>query len=71
MNTTLNYSSLHLDPDEHVILEVRKHWIVFAGHAVSLLVAGFLPFIILLFFVFFLFELISPLIDGLFRLLVG
>ena len=28
-------------------------------------------FIILLFFVFFLFELISPLIDGLFRLLVG
>lgn len=28
-------------------------------------------FIILLFFVFFLFELISPIIDGLFRLLVG
>lgn len=28
-------------------------------------------FIILLFFIFFLFELISPLIDGLFRLLVG
>lgn len=28
-------------------------------------------FIILLFFVFFLFELISPLIEGLFRLLVG
>ncbi len=28
-------------------------------------------FIILLFFIFFLFELIAPLIDGLFRLLVG
>ncbi len=28
-------------------------------------------FIILLFFIFFLFELISPVIDGLFRLLVG
>ncbi len=28
-------------------------------------------FVILLFFVFFLFELISPLIDGLFKLLVG
>jgi len=28
-------------------------------------------FIILLFFIFFLFELISPLIDGLFRLLIG
>lgn len=28
-------------------------------------------FIILLFFIFFLFELISPIIDGLFRLLVG
>ncbi len=42
----MNYDSLHLESDEHVILEVRKHWIVFAGHAVSLLFAGLLPFIL-------------------------
>ena len=42
----MNYSSLHLEPDEHVILEVRKHWIVFAGHAVGLFVAALLPFIL-------------------------
>jgi len=39
----MNYSGLHLDPDEHVILEVRRHWIVFAGYALSLLFAGILP----------------------------
>ena len=40
------YQSLHLDSDEHVILEVRKHWIVFASNAVGLLFAGFFPFIL-------------------------
>jgi uncharacterized membrane protein YdbT with pleckstrin-like domain len=39
-----NYQNLHLDPDEHVILEVRKHWIVFVGYALSLLLAALLPF---------------------------
>jgi ABC-type multidrug transport system fused ATPase/permease subunit len=39
----MNYDILHLDPDEHVILEVRKHWIVFAGFAASLLVMAILP----------------------------
>ena len=43
----MSYEALHLDPEEHIILEVRKHWIVFAGHAVGLLFTGFLPFIIL------------------------
>ncbi|MEI6842919.1 MAG: PH domain-containing protein [bacterium] len=42
----MNYESLHLDPDEHVILEVRKHWIVFFGHALSLFLGAFLPFAI-------------------------
>ena len=42
-----NYESLHLEPDEHVILEVRKHWIVFAGHAFGLLFSGLLPLIVL------------------------
>ena len=50
----MNYTPLHLDPDEHVILEVRKHWIVFAGHAVALLFAAFLPFLILVAFRLFI-----------------
>ncbi len=40
------YKALQLDPDEHVILEVRKHWIVFAVHASGLLLSAFLPFVI-------------------------
>ena len=42
----MNYSSLHLDPDEHVIMEVRKHWIVFLGNALALVLGILLPFII-------------------------
>ncbi len=41
-----NYDALHLDPGEHVILEVRKHWIVFAGHGVGLFISAMLPFIV-------------------------
>lgn len=44
-----NYDSLHLEPDEHVIMEVRKHWIVFAGHAVGLLFSGLLPLLVFTF----------------------
>ncbi len=43
----MTYEALHLDTDEHVILEVRKHWIVFLGQAIGLLFSSFLPFIIL------------------------
>ncbi len=42
----MNYDALHLDQDEHVILEVRKHWIVFVGHAIGLLFSAFIPFIV-------------------------
>lgn len=42
----MNYDSLHLEPGEHVILEVRRHWIVFAGYALSLLFAGLLPLVV-------------------------
>ncbi len=42
----MNYDALHLDPDEHVIMEVRKHWIVFAGHGVGLFVSALLPFVV-------------------------
>jgi uncharacterized membrane protein YdbT with pleckstrin-like domain len=41
------YKALHLESDEHVIFEVRKHWIVVAGYALALLFAAILPFIIL------------------------
>ncbi len=51
----MNYEQLHLEPGEHVILEVRKHWIVFAGNAVALLFSGFLPLI-----VFTLVEILVP-----------
>ena len=38
-----NYSQLHLDTDERVILEVRKHWIVFAGYSVGLFLTSLFP----------------------------
>lgn len=40
------YKNLHLDQGESVILEVRKHWIVFVGVASGFLFAGLLPLII-------------------------
>ncbi len=44
------YDILNLESDENVILEVRKHWIVFFGNAMSLLFSSLLPFIIYTFF---------------------
>lgn len=41
----MSYENLHLDNGESVILEVRKHWIVFVGIAAGFLFAGFLPFV--------------------------
>ncbi|HEY4508992.1 MAG TPA: PH domain-containing protein [Candidatus Paceibacterota bacterium] len=43
----MSYEVLHLEPEEHVILQVRKHWIVFALYAATLLLAAFLPFILI------------------------
>ncbi len=42
----MSYENLHLDPDEHVLIEVRKHWIVFAYDAFGLCIGGFFPFIL-------------------------
>ena len=42
----MSYEALHLESDEHVLLEVRKHWIVFAGHALWLMLLALFPFII-------------------------
>ncbi len=60
----MRYESLNLDPDEHVIMEVRKHWIVFAGRAVGLLFSAFLPFILLSFIRVFLPGLLDIRIPG-------
>ena len=42
----MSYSVLNLESGEHVILEVRKHWVVFAVHALSLVLFAFIPFIL-------------------------
>jgi len=42
----MNFETLHLDTDEHVIHEVRKHWIVFAAQGFGLLFTAFLPVIL-------------------------
>src|SRR5271154_6312443 len=41
-----SYKALHLDPDEEVIFEVRKHWIVFAGTIVVFCFFILLPLIL-------------------------
>ncbi|HBD24808.1 MAG: hypothetical protein A2566_00075 [Candidatus Zambryskibacteria bacterium RIFOXYD1_FULL_40_13] len=41
------YRALHLEPEEKVVLEVRKHWIVFFGQAIVLLFVAILPTLIL------------------------
>lgn len=41
-----SYESLHLDKGEDVIMEVRKHWIVFFGHAFSMFMAAIFPCVI-------------------------
>lgn len=36
---------LHLEADEHIIYEVRKHWIVFIGYAIGLAFSALVPFL--------------------------
>lgn len=40
------HKALNLDPDENVLIEVRRHWIIFLGHATALLFSAILPFVI-------------------------
>ena len=49
-----DYSSLHLDENETVIMEVRKHWIVYMGHVIAIIVAAILPWIIFLVIPYFI-----------------
>lgn len=37
---------LYLDPGEHVLLEVRRHWFVFVSQAVLHTVAALIPFVL-------------------------
>lgn len=41
-----SYEALHLDTDEHVLLEVRRHWIVFIGNIISFLFFAALPVVL-------------------------
>lgn len=49
----MNYKALNLEPGEEVILEVRKHWIVFAGYGLVLVIIALMPLLVLTFFDFF------------------
>lgn len=60
----MSYDVLHLEPDEHVILQVRKHWIVFAVHAISLLFAAFIPFILIALIKIFVPQLLNLNLSG-------
>lgn len=40
----MRFDALHLDEGEKVILEVRKHWVVFAEHALGLVLTALFPF---------------------------
>jgi uncharacterized membrane protein YdbT with pleckstrin-like domain len=42
------YKALHLEQDERVILEVRKHWIVFIGYIFALFFAAILPIVLVM-----------------------
>ena len=44
-----SYEALHLEPGEEVILEVRKHWIVFVGQIIGFGFLALLPLIIYIF----------------------
>ena len=56
---SMTHKALNLDSDEHVIMEVRKHWIVFFVHALGLLLAAFLLFVLFVLIEFFMPQLLS------------
>ncbi|MDQ5969341.1 MAG: hypothetical protein QG579_498 [Patescibacteria group bacterium] len=40
------YKALHLEDGEDVIIEVRKHWIVFIGYVMAVIFTAFLPLVV-------------------------
>lgn len=59
-----NYSILHLDSDEHILLEVRRHWIVFIGHVISFMFFSALPLMLYILAHMFSFPFIQALSSG-------
>lgn len=41
-----DYSILHLEPEEKLILEIRRHWIVYVGHIVAFFVYALVPVVL-------------------------
>lgn len=41
----MKYNALHLEDGENVILEVRRHWIVFVANGLLMLFMGVVPFL--------------------------
>ena len=58
-----SYTALHLDADENVIFEVRKHWIVFAGAVVAFCFGILFP-IVIYFVALYMFPQIAPYLSG-------
>lgn len=42
----MSYNTLHLELGENIIQEVRKHWIVFVGHGLVLLLLALIPWVL-------------------------
>jgi uncharacterized membrane protein YdbT with pleckstrin-like domain len=53
------YDALHLGSDEHVVFEVRKHWIVFVGYALVFLFTAILPIMLFITIRIFIPQLLS------------
>ncbi len=59
-----NYTILHLDTDEHILLEVRRHWIVFIGHVISFMFFSALPLVLYILAHMFSFPFITFISSG-------
>lgn len=50
----MNYQALHLESTENVVLEVRRHWIVFVANGALMLFLALVPFITFILLEFFI-----------------
>lgn len=60
----MNYKALHLDPGENVVLEVRKHWIVFVVNGLSSLFLALIPFLFFILIKIFIPQFIDITVPG-------
>lgn len=47
MKKSVLEQSIHIQPDEHIILVVRKHWFVLLRDSIGVIIAGLIPFFII------------------------